>query len=240
MRIAQLTPGAGGMYCGNCLRDNALVAALRRQGHSVAMLPLYLPLKTDEPDESGGAPVFFSGINVYLEQKSPWFSRLPRWLHRALASPGLLRRIGTLAAKTRPEQVGDLTLSMLRGEQGRQAREIDELVQWLAQHERPEVVSLSNALLVGCARKIKQELGCVVAVTLQGEDSFLDALPPADRGPAWEIVAERLAEVDVLVSPSRYYADRMAGRLGMPPERIRVVPNGISRTGWRPAEHPPQ
>ena len=73
MNLVQITPGAGAMYCGNCFRDNALVAELRRMGHDVTMLPLYLPLTLDEPDQSAGMPTFFSGINVYLEQKSAFF-----------------------------------------------------------------------------------------------------------------------------------------------------------------------
>ncbi len=52
MNIVQITPGAGGMYCGGCFRDNALVAALRKQGHNTLMVPLYLPLTLDEPDQS--------------------------------------------------------------------------------------------------------------------------------------------------------------------------------------------
>lgn len=239
MRIVQLTPGAGGMYCGNCLRDNALVAALRRQGHAVTMLPLYLPLKTDEPEETRGTPVFFGGLTVYLEQKSAVFRRLPKWLHHWLSAPGLLRLLGTAAAKTRPEQVGELTVSMLRGEQGNQAREVDELIAWLAEHERPEWVSLSNALLVGVARRLKTGLGARVAVTLQGEDSFVDALPGSCRDQAWRLLSERLSEVDLLVAPSRYYAERMAGRLGFSPDRIHVVPNGIQTVGWRPADARP-
>src|SRR5206468_13019727 len=75
MNIIQITPGAGGMYCGGCLRDNALVAALRQAGHHPLMVPLYLPLTLDEPDQSAGAPIFFSGINVYLDQKSALFRR---------------------------------------------------------------------------------------------------------------------------------------------------------------------
>lgn len=228
------------MYCGNCLRDNALVAALRRQGHAVTMLPLYLPLTTDEPDESRGTPVFFGGVTVYLEQKAAIFRRLPKWLHDWLSAPALLRWVGTAAAKTRPEQVGDLTLSMLRGESGNQAREVEELIAWLSKHERPEVVSLSNGLLVGVARRLKKDLGTRVAVTLQGEDTFVDALPGSCRQEAWRIMAERLSEVDLLVSPSRYYADRMAARLGIAGERIRVVPNGIHLAGWRPAEASPR
>lgn len=239
MRIVQLTPGAGGMYCGNCLRDNALVAALRRQGHAVTLLPLYLPLKTDEADESSGAPVFFGGINVYLEQHAAFFRRLPKWLHDLLNSPRLLRWVGTRAAQTRPEQVGDLTISMLRGEEGNQAREVDELVRWLAEHERPEVICLSNALLVGMARRLKRDLGALVAVTLQGEDAFVEGLPPRNREEAWRILGSRLAEVDILIAPTRYYAERLAARVGLSAARIRVVPNGISLAGWRAAESPP-
>jgi len=228
------------MYCGNCLRDNALVAAFRRQGHAVTMLPLYLPLKTDEPDETQGTPVFFGGLTVYLEQKASFFRKIPKWLHDWLSSPALLRWVGTAAAKTRPEQVGDLTLSMLRGESGNQAREVDELIAWLVEHERPDVVSLSNGLLIGVARRLKEMLGTRVVVTLQGEDTFVDALPDRCRQEAWAILSERLAEVDLLTAPSRYYADRMAAKLGFSPHRIHVVPNGIHLAGWKPADAPPQ
>ena len=51
MNIVQITAGAGGMYCGICLRDNALVAQLRKMGHDVLMIPLYLPLTLDEKDD---------------------------------------------------------------------------------------------------------------------------------------------------------------------------------------------
>lgn len=227
------------MFCGNCLRDNAIVAALRRHGHDVTMLPLYLPLKTDEPDQSAGSPIFFGGINVYLEQRIPFARLLPRWLHRLLDSPRLLRWVGSAAAQTHPSKVGDLTVSMLRGEEGRQAREVDDLVQWLRDHPpHPDVISLSNALLIGPARRLKSALGSTIAVTLQGEDAFLDALPEPHRSNAWEILAQRLAETDLLIAPSRYYADLMAARLSLPPDRIHVVPNGINLAGWRVPEAP--
>ena len=72
MNIIQITPGAGKMYCGNCFRDNALGAALRKAGHDVTILPMYLPLTLDEPDQSNGMPIFFNGVKVYLGQKSPF------------------------------------------------------------------------------------------------------------------------------------------------------------------------
>ena len=232
MNIVQITPGAGGMYCGNCFRDNALVAALRRQGHEVLMVPLYLPMTLDEEDQSAGTPTFFSGINVYLEQKLSFFRRAPDWLHRLLESPALLKWAAGKAARTRAEELGDLTISMLRGEEGNQARELDELIGWLRQKPHPDVVCLSNALLAGLVRKLKQELRSPVVCMLQGEDYFLDSLPQAQRDEAWKTLAARAAEADLFLAPSRYFGDLMCRRLNLPAGRVRVVFNGINLDGY--------
>ena len=216
MRIIQITPGAGKMFCGACLRDNALVTALRKLGHAAMMAPLYLPLTLDEEDQSAGTPIFFSGINVYLEQQSALFRHAPSWLHDALASPTLLKWASGAAAKTQPTALGPMTISMLRGEEGNQARELDGLIDWL-RTEKPDVVSLSNALLVGMARRIKAELKVPVLCSLQGEDWFLDSLPPMDRDLAWKTAADRAADVDLFISPSRYFANLMQGRLKAAP-----------------------
>jgi glycosyltransferase involved in cell wall biosynthesis len=233
-RIIQITPGAGKMFCGACLRDNALVAALRKLGHAAMMAPLYLPLTLDEEDQSAGTPLFFNGINVYLEQQSALFRRAPEWLHQALASPALLKWASGAAAKTRPMDLGAMTLSMLRGEEGNQARELENLLDWL-RGEKPDVVSLSNALLVGMARRIKTELRVPVLCSLQGEDWFLDALPSPDRELAWQTAAERAADVDLFIAPSRYFADLMQRRLKLPPDRVRVLANGLNLDGYAAA-----
>src|SRR5580692_4001805 len=131
MNIVHITPGAGAMFCGDCFRDNGLVAALRKQGHSVLMVPLYLPLTLDEEDQSRGTPIFFNGVNVYLEQKSGWFRRAPAWLHRLSGSPLLLKFAAGRAARTRAADLGEITLSMIRGEEGNQARELEQLIAFL-------------------------------------------------------------------------------------------------------------
>ena len=239
MRIIQITPGAGGMYCGNCFRDNALVAEFRRQGHEVLMIPLYLPMTLEDENQSSGIPVFFSGINVYLEQKVPLLGKMPDWLHKQLASPSLLKWASNRAAKTRAEELGELTLSMLKGEEGRQSREIDELINYLRKHDRPEIISLSNALLAGMARKLKRELSLPVVCTLQGEDYFLDSLPPSHPHQCWNALAERAADIDIFIAPSRYFPELMGRRLRLPPEKIAVIYNGIDLNGWSPAPTPP-
>ena len=239
MNLIQITPGAGGMYCGNCLRDNALVAELRRRGHHAVLLPMYLPLNLDEWDESAGNPIFFGGINVYLEQRFPIFRHAPGWLRRQLASPALLRWATGRAAKTRPEEVGELTVSMLRGEEGNQARELTELIGWLKTRTRPDWVCLSNALLIGLTRQLQRDLATHVVCQLGGEDSFLDSLPTASRDVAWHTLAERARDVDVFVAPSRYFADLMSRRLNLSPDRVRVVPTGLNLDGFESSPEPP-
>ncbi len=221
------------MLCGNCLRDNALVAALRRLGHEVTMVPLYLPLTLDEDDESAGTPMFFSGINVYLEQKSALYRRAPRGLHRLLASRRVLKWAAGRAASTRAAEAGEIMLSMLQGEAGRQARELDELVAWLKTQPPPDVICLSNVLLAGMIRRLKAELQRPVVCTLQGEDSFLDALPETQRARCWQALAERATEADMFIAPSRYFGDLMTKRLGLPAGKVKIVFNGINLDGYR-------
>lgn len=220
------------MYCGNCLRDNALVRAMRGMGHDVLMVPLYLPLTLDEKDESAGTPIFFSGVSVYLEQQSAIFRNAPAWFHRLLASRGLLKWAAGRAAKTRAEELGALTLSMLQGEEGNQAREVDTLLDFLKTHTEPEVVSLSNLLLTGLVRRTKDELGCGVVVMMQGEDSFLDALPDSHRKLCWDRVGENARAADLLVATSRYYADLMRERLQLDSAKVRVIHSGINTEGY--------
>lgn len=238
MNIVQITPGAGAMYCGNCFRDNALVAALRKMGHEALMVPLYLPLTLDEEDQSRGVPIFFNGINVYLEQKSEWYRSAPEWVRRVFASPGLLKVASSRAAKTRASDLGEITLSMMRGEEGHQARELEELITFLKKQAKPDIICLSNALLAGMARRLKAELDAPIACVLQGEDTFLDALPDSHRDLVWKTLAERCAEIDLFIPPSQYFGELMRKRLNLPENRVRVIYDGINLDGYQVAETP--
>jgi glycosyltransferase involved in cell wall biosynthesis len=241
MKFVHLSPGAGGsFYCENCLRDTELVLSLRRIGHDASSVPLYLPMMTDAAvDERLRGKVFFGGINVYLQQKSRFFRRTPRWLDRIFDSPRLLGWAGRKAGMTNAPDVAQTMLSMLRGEHGRQVKELDRLVTFLAEQDRPDVVSLSNVLLAGLVRRIKQVLAVPVVCSLQDEEGYLDSLDEPHRGRAWEILRRRAAEIDAFIAPSDYYARRMRQRLGLPAERFRVIHNAISPAGLAPASAPP-
>ena len=233
LKIVQLTPGAGEMYCGNCLRDNALVADWIRLGHDVCMVPLYLPLTLDEPDQSENVPVFFGGVNVFLGHKIPWLWRfVPKSLRRLLDSRPFLKSLGRRVSKTNPAEVGALTVSMLQGERGRQLKDLQELTAWVQKEQKPDVLSFSNALLLGMHHRLRQATGAKTVCFLTGDDTFLDTLSEPYREQAWDLVRAHVSQVDLLIAPSRYYANLMTERLKLPQQRIQVVYNGINTDGF--------
>lgn len=239
MRIVQITPGAGKMYCGNCFRDNALVAALRKEGHEVTMIPLYLPLTLDEEDQSGDTPIFFNGINVYLEQQSSFYRNAPRWLHKMVGSEKALQWAANQVGKTKAEEVGDLTISMLNGEEGNQARELEELIDWLVTQPKPDVILLSNSLLLGFTRHLKKALGVPVVCLLQNEAPYIDSMPEEIRIQVWRIMTERAREADQFIAPSKFYAGCMREKLKLPEDRLHVIYNGINHEGFGADKTPP-
>ena len=121
MRVAYIAAGAAGMYCGTCIHDNTLAAALRRQGVDVALIPTYTPLRTDEEGVALNR-VFYGGINVYLQQKWSLFRHTPRAVDRLLDSPHLLGSLGRFSASTSAADLGALTVSVLQGEEAASTR----------------------------------------------------------------------------------------------------------------------
>ena len=242
MKIILITPGTGSYYCGVCMRDNALATELIRQGHDALMVPLYLPLHLDETSASPNAPRFFGGINVYLQEKFSIFRHTPRWLDRMFDLPGMLRMAAKRQGSANPEVIGQTTYSMLHGEKGHQRKELRRLIHWLKTEIKPDAVWLSTMLLTGFARELKRELGVPVLASLQGEDEFLDGLPKPWNRRAWELIIERSREVDLFISPSRFYAKLMTGRMRLQPDQLRLIPNGISTEGYgepAPLPNPP-
>ena len=225
MRIAYIAAGAAGMYCGSCLHDNTLAAALMARGHDVALIPTYTPLRTDEADVSN-EPVFYGAINVYLQQKTGLFRRSPAIVDRLLDRPGLLRWVSRFAASTDARELGDLTLSILQAEEGRQRKELQRLLDFLETYQ-PDLVQLTNAMFLGIGSSIRSHLGVPVVSGLTGEDLFLDELASPFREQVEGEMRRRAAEIDGFIATSRYYADSMQSFLEVDPARMHVVPLGI-------------
>lgn len=223
------------MYCGSCLRDNALATELIARGHDVLLLPVYTPTFTDEPNVSNDH-VVLGGISAYLEQYVPMFRKSPRWLDRLWDSSFVLSLASRRSISTNPRMLGEMTVSVLKGENGFQQKEITKLIEWLRTQPLPDVISLPYSLLIGLAKPLKDAFEVPVFCTLQGEDLFLDGLKEPYRSEALDLIKTQLEYVDAFLPVSEYYADFMPRYLGIPRDKMRVVPLGINPSGFEPKE----
>jgi glycosyltransferase involved in cell wall biosynthesis len=226
MRILSVTAGAASMYCGSCLRDNATAAALLARGHEVTLIPLYTPLRTDEINVTRN-DVLFGGINIYLQHQWPLFRRLPRFLDRFIDSPWLIRAFADRSVSVDPKLLGGLTISMLEGADGGLAKEFAKLLDWVRGEPRPDVVNITNSMLIGLARPLGQALGSPVCCTLQGEALFLEGLSEPYRSRALALIRSQVPHVDRFIAVSDFEARFMTGYLAIPASRVTVVPLGV-------------
>jgi glycosyltransferase involved in cell wall biosynthesis len=240
VKIAYIAAGAAGRYCGNCLRDHALAVALRESGEDVILVPTYTPLRTDLEPNTGGlntgtrGPLFFNGAGVWLAGQFESFRRPRPLLRRLLNSTPVRWLLGNLPARAEAAKLGALTVSMLEGEEGHHRGELDELAGWLSGEVRPDLVHITNALLLGMARRLKAATGAPVVVSLQSEDIFLDALEEPHRERCLSLIRERGAEVDSFIAVSTFYAGYAERVLGLPREKIHVVLSGVPLDGHGP------
>ncbi len=228
MKVAYVIPGSGlKFYCQNCFRDNALIQSIASLGHDVVKVPMYLPSDLDSDGNIAHTPVFYGAINVYLKEKLPLYRHAPEWMESIFDSPALLGLASKKSSSTRPTGLEELTLSMLLGEKGHMASELDHLIQYLKKEVAPDVVHLSNALLLGLVHRIKNDLGAGVVCSLQDENEWVDLMDEHYQQQVWDLMAEKAADVDLFVTTSRFYSEKSQKQLKLPADRIRVVYGGM-------------
>ncbi|UCH92720.1 MAG: glycosyltransferase family 4 protein [Candidatus Aminicenantes bacterium] len=238
MKIVYVTPGSGGtFYCQNCFRDSELLKSLFALGHDVIKVPMYLPINLDNDSGIVDTPVFFGAINIYLKEKLPFYRHAPVWLERLFDSHALLQLAAKKSGSTRATGLEEMTISMLLGEKGRQASELDHLINYLGQ-VKPDVVHLSNALLLGLAHRLKTDLGVGVVSSLQDENEWIDLMEETYQEEVWDIMAERAVDVDSFVTASRYYSEKSQKQLGIPGDKIKVIYGGVNLDGYEKSSLP--
>ena len=222
------------MYCGTCLRDNSLAAALMKLGHDVTLLPLYTPTLTDEANVSS-EKIFFGGISVYLEQNYALFRKTPWLLDRLWDSKAALKMAAKSTIPVDPHFLGEMTVSMLDLEHGHLTKELNKMLRWLEAEPRPDVVNLPYTLLIGLAAPLKKSLHSPVCCTLQGEDLFLEGLQEPYKTRAFDLIRQNIPHVDCFLAVSEYYAEFMCRYLGIPESKMEIAPLGVSTDGYRAA-----
>ncbi len=229
MKIISIVPGFGGtFYCGNCLRDSAFVDSMRKAGHQAIILPMYLPLTMNGEMPQEDIPVFYGAVNIYLKQQFPFLRKMPAWLEKLFNSKSILRFAAKKSGSTRATGLEELTESMLLGSEGNQSSELQQLVDFLVNHEKPDIVHFSNALLLGMAKQVKEQVKVPVVVSLQDEDVWVDVMEPAYREKIWNLLAEKARDVDAFISVSNYFAGKMKEKLSIPTEKLHVLHIGIN------------
>ncbi len=228
MKIVNIVPGFGGtFYCGNCLRDSGYTKSLIRLGHDAMMLPIYLPLNFNHDVSESETPIFYGAVNIYLKQNFRLFKNMPHWLESFFNSGPILRYAAKKAGSTRTEGLEEMTISMLNGKEGKQNIELQELIDFLKNHEKPDVVHLSNALLLGLAKEIRNQLQIPVVCSLQDEDVWVDAMNNQYQQKVWSLMAEKANDVDAFIAVSDYYANEMKRKMSIPDSKMHIIHIGI-------------
>lgn len=227
MRIFAFTAGAASMYCGSCLRDNALAAELKARGHDILLLPVYTPTLVDEVNVSE-EHVFFGGISVYLQQQSRLFRKTPWLVDKLWDSKLALKAAAKRSIPVNPKFLGEMTVAMLKGEHGPQQKEFEKMVHHLRPLGKPDVVTIPNSLVISMMGPLKRALGCPVYVTLQGEDLFLENLHEPYRTDSLKLIREMVPQADGFIAVSEFGARLMSSYLGIPKEKMHVIPLGVN------------
>jgi len=228
MKIMHIIPGSGGsFYCGNCLRDSKYVEALRASEHEVVKLPMYLPLFADEHDLNRDMPVFYGAISIYLKQLFPIFRKAPAWVDRMLNSKPMLKMAASMAGSTRAKGLEEMTVSMLLGEEGQQKDELMKMVDWIAENCNPDVIHLSNALLIGLAHQLSEKMNVPIVCSLQDEDVWVDVMTPEARDEVWKLMSAKAENISAFIAVSDYYAEEMKQKMNLPESKLSGIHIGI-------------
>ncbi len=241
MKIVHIVPGFGGtFYCGNCLRDSGVVASFKKAGHDAITLPMYLPLTMNGENSNDEIPVFYGAVNIYLKQ-FPVFRHMPKWFEKLMDSSAVLKFAAKKSGSTRASGLEDLTESMLLGAEGHQSKELQQLVDFLKYHEKPDVVHISNALLLGMAKKVRDEVKVPVVCSLQDEDVWVDAMHEDQREKMWQLLADKGKDVDAFIAVSDFFACVMQKKMSIPDEKLHVLHVGVNPDAYlysKPASDP--
>jgi len=232
MKIVYLITGSGGsFYCGNCYRDMIYLRAIRKvPGISANAIPLYLPPDTENGESGFDRSVFFGAISMYLREKVPFLRNMPAVFDKLLDTAPMLKLAARRSGTTNTEGLEDMTLSMIKGEKAFPEKELIRLVKYLTENGKPEIIHLSNALIIGLARQLKRHLDVKIVCSLLNEDDWIEEMAEPYRSDAWKLIAEEAANVDTFITPSNYYKELFIAKTGYSGNNIHIIPLALDTT----------
>jgi glycosyltransferase involved in cell wall biosynthesis len=229
MKIVYLITGSGGsFYCGNCYRDMIYLRAIRKvPGITASAIPLYLPPDDTNIETGLDKNVFFGAISMYLREKVPFLRNMPVFLDKFFDSAPMLRMASKRAGTTRTEGLEDMTLNMIKGEDAFPEKELQRLVNYLNKDGKPDIIHLSNALIIGLARRLKKKMDVKVVCSLLNEDDWIDEMAEPYQSKAWKLISREAGNIDVFLTPSLYYKELFLSKTRISLNNFRVIPLGL-------------
>ena len=236
MKILLIIPGSGdSFYCGNCFRDNLQVSALRKAGHDVIVMPLYLPLK--HKSFQADTPLFFPATTYYVAQKFFGKRKMPKWLERIIGSDKMLDIASSMSGTTSAEGMEEMTLSMITGDDPAFADHVSQLINWIKNQETPDIIHLSTTLLIGIAKVLRQHLTIPVVCSVQDEEVWIDSLNATHAGIAWQGISENIRYIDRFITTSEFYKKIVRERIPAI-KNIEVIYPGVDKEKYASAALP--
>jgi len=236
MKTLLIIPGSGDtFYCGNCFRDNLYAQALRNAGHDVIILPLYLPL-TDKSFHAD-TPLFFPATSYYVAQKYFEKGKMPRILEKILDSPSMLRMASSFSGTTSAKGMEQITLSMIKGDDKNFIKQTEKLIDWIVNHDRPDIIHLSSSMLIGIAKAIKNRINIPIVCSLQDEEIWLDSLESQYAQEAWATIRDNVSHINRFIASSEFYKSVALNKI---PEikDIDLVYSGVNIEKYKSLHYP--
>lgn len=247
-----ITSSGDAYYCGNCFRDNLMAQAMKKAGHQVVIMPIYLPLRQKE--FQADTPLFFPATSFYVGQKLFKDRSMPSWLKKLLGTQPMLNLAMSMAGTTTSEGMEDMTLSMINGEGETFGSMVQEMIDWILAKECPDVVYISSSMLVGIAKALKTQcsklnMSCPKIVCVaQDEEVWIDGLRPEDAASAWRGISDNLRYADAVITTSKHYKEKMKNLMRKSSENsfassfdsqyVRVVYPGVDIEKYASDKHP--
>jgi glycosyltransferase involved in cell wall biosynthesis len=236
MKILFIIPGSGdSFYCGNCFRDSLQAAALRQAGHEVVVMPLYLPL-TDRAFNAD-TPLFFPATTFYVASSLFRNRRIPKWIERILRSKSALKLASSLAGSTSAEGMENMTLSMIYGDDSVFHEQVGSLIDWIENHEQPDIIHFSSSLLTGIAKAIKQRIRIPIVCSLQDEEVWIDSLKVKFSEIAWKGILENIPYIDKFITTSEFYRKTALSKIPQFKD-IEVIYPGVATEQYASGSYP--
>jgi glycosyltransferase involved in cell wall biosynthesis len=203
------------------------VRAIRKvPGIEASAIPLYLPPDINTVETGFDRNVFFGAISMFLREKVGFLRNMPAVFDKFLDSRFFLKFAARQAGTTSTEGYEELTIGMIEGDNAFRKAEVDRLVKYLVRNGKPDIIHLSNALILGIARQIKKRIDVKIVCSLLNEDDWIDDMAEPFRSRAWKMIARESVYVDTFVTPSHYYKEFFITATGIKGDNVMVVPIG--------------